>query len=102
MFINNFDFNFLSFLGQPKKVRVSRKKINIEFFVDLDEDIAGWYALGHHDPKEFLAIVVRQNPGIKLSCDEVKLIWAKFEHEDFLASIEKPTDSILPITFLAA
>jgi hypothetical protein len=47
-----------------------------------------------------LAIVVKQNPDVKLSCEQVKLAWAKFENPKFLELIDRPIYGSQPITLV--
>ncbi|MGH2414296.1 MAG: hypothetical protein ACRDEA_11540 [Microcystaceae cyanobacterium] len=58
-------------------------EIALKSFVDFYFDTVGWYAMGHHDPEEFLRAVVKREPNTPFSLAQVQLTWAKFEGNDF-------------------
>jgi hypothetical protein len=40
-------------------VREPPAKILVKEFIDIDLDIIGWYAFGHHHPQNFMAAVAQ-------------------------------------------
>lgn len=68
--------------SKTKTTRVDRP-IVLKPFVDLYLDTIGWYALGHHDPHEFLTAVTKKEPYADLSLEQVQLTWANFVESDF-------------------
>lgn len=82
------------------KTNQTERNIALKTFIDLYFDTAGWYALGHHEPKAFLAAVVKQQPyAKKFSTTQVQLTWAKFEGKDFEIT-EVPISGSQAITLL--
>lgn len=59
------------------------KPIQLKRFVNLELDISGWYAMGHHDPEDFLAAVVEQDAVYPFYVRRVKQGWAKFDGNQF-------------------
>lgn len=85
------------FVGSKKKR--SYTKIDLKFFVDLDCDTVGWYAIGHHDRQKFLAAVATEDPERHLSVDRVVLTWAMIEGDNFEV-FDKPVAGSQPITLV--
>lgn len=74
-------------------------EINLLYFVDLDNDLVGWYSLGHHDPDEFFAAVSEHNPDSLFLRDRVQLAWAKFADRRF-ELCHFPEAGFQPITYV--
>lgn len=79
------------------------KEINIQNFVDLSFDTAGWYALGHYEPKKFLANVIKHDSYYsRFSVNQVRLTWAKFKGDkNNFEIIDKPASGAVAITLIA-
>lgn len=88
----------LHLFSKAKTTQVKRE-IALKTFLDLYFDTVGWYAFGHHEPKAFLAAVVKQQPYTKFSTTQVRLTWAKFEGNEFEIS-EVPISGFQAITLL--
>ncbi|HAX89145.1 MAG TPA: hypothetical protein DCY91_23485 [Cyanobacteria bacterium UBA11370] len=66
-----------------EKTQATATPINLKPFVDFWLDTVGWYALGHHEPEQFIAAVVEKEPDCNYTPDQVQLAWAKFKGHDF-------------------
>jgi hypothetical protein len=84
---NFFQFNFF-------KVRQSNQIIELKRFINFDLDTFGWYALGHHSDKTFLAIVNQKEP-VRTPSYEIRRVWTEWEGDrlqeaSFFAPNAKP------------
>ncbi|QYO63943.1 hypothetical protein [Leptolyngbya sp. 7M] len=66
-----------------KKPSGVSRSIQLKHFIDLDLDIAGWYAWGHHSAEDFLAAVVEQDSSHPFYLQDAKQGWAKFDDSRF-------------------
>lgn len=62
---------------------VSSPQIAVRSFVDVEMDVEGWYALGHHAPKTFLAAVLEHESPEQLEQNDVEYLWAIFTGNNF-------------------
>lgn len=94
---------FIAKLMQFNRQNVNETKTVIipKPFVDLLLDATGWYAVGHHDQKKFLAAVIKEEkyPYTHWRSQHVKLAWAKFEGNNF-ELIEQHSKDAQPITLI--
>lgn len=88
---------WLSILNIKPKTKASNL-LDLKMFVDLDT--LGWYALGHHDPKEFLVVVAQKEPNTTiLSCDRVRWSWA-IVNENEIEEVSDLISEAKPITLI--
>uniref|UniRef100_B8HNW9 Uncharacterized protein n=1 Tax=Cyanothece sp. (strain PCC 7425 / ATCC 29141) TaxID=395961 RepID=B8HNW9_CYAP4 len=82
------------------KLVKSNPEIALKAFVDLDLDLFGYYAIGHHNKRDFLAVVQEQRPGYSLlSVENVQQVWAKFDGNDFV-EVDRHAAGAQPITLV--
>lgn len=94
MFINRLNIVF-----KNPKLEVN-PKICPKNFVDLYFDTAGWYAVGHHNPEQFLAVVTKHDSYYSgFSVAQVKQTWATFNGNDFEIT-NKPVPGAVAITII--
>jgi hypothetical protein len=92
--INKF---WLSILNIKPKTKESNL-LDLKMFVDLDT--LGWYALSHHDPKDFLVLVAQKEPNIMiLSGDRVRWSWAII-NENEMEEVSDLVSEAKPITLI--
>jgi hypothetical protein len=91
-------FNWLNLFGTQKNTQLLTYR-ELQFFVNFDYDTVGWYALGHHDTKEFLAAVAQQDTHTNFSTDQVQLTWAIFKDDNF-ETFDIPVKGSQPITLV--
>lgn len=72
-------------------------KIDLQEFVNIDLDVLGYYALGHHEPDLFLKALAKKEGYIQLSEHEVRRSWAVFKGKDF-EEVDELTSGAIPIT----
>ncbi|WNZ27016.1 hypothetical protein HJG54_29295 [Leptolyngbya sp. NK1-12] len=75
------------------------KPIQLKHFIDLDLDIAGWYAWGHHSAEDFLAVVVEQDFSHPFYLQDVKQGWANVAGSHF-EFVTQPLPGFQAITVL--
>lgn len=68
-------------------------------FIEIELDVAGWYAPGHHHPKDFISAIARQEKHYRLSENQVEQVWVKMDQQGGEYS-DKPVDGAEPITLL--
>ncbi|NEQ28602.1 MAG: hypothetical protein F6K28_58480 [Microcoleus sp. SIO2G3] len=81
--------------------RPSTSPIALQDFCDLELELSGWYALGHHNPAAFLEAVVARDPNANFSPQEVKLGWAAFRAGGF-DFVTRSLPGFQPITVIAS
>lgn len=52
-------------------------------FVDIEMDVEGWYAIGHHHPAAFLSAVAEHEPFKRLRRNHMEHLWAVFSGKNF-------------------
>lgn len=73
--------------------------IDLNYFVDLEFDRAGWYSLGHHDHDDFSAIVKAHDPDSLFSQQPVQLAWASISGQ-YVQLSHFPCSGFEPITYV--
>lgn len=73
--------------------------IAVRNFVDIDMDVEGWYALGHHDPKPFFAAVSNHEMSEQLERNDVEYLWAIFADNNF-ELFNEPAPGASPVTIV--
>lgn len=58
-------------------------EIIVRDFVDIEMDVEGWYAIGHHQPAAFFSAVAKHEPLNKLKRNHIEHLWAVFSGKDF-------------------
>ncbi|NJL22541.1 MAG: hypothetical protein HC895_19740 [Leptolyngbyaceae cyanobacterium SM1_3_5] len=61
----------------------STVSIALQSFFDFELDLYGWYALGHHDPANFLNAVAARDPKAGFLPQNVQQGWAAFRESGF-------------------
>lgn len=74
--------------------------IVLQFFCDLELELSGWYALGHHDPTEFLNAVLARGSKAKFLPPNVQQGWAAFRTDGF-DFVTRALPNFQPITVIA-
>jgi hypothetical protein len=77
----------------------ARRKIDLIIFLDIEQDTEGWFALGHHDPEEFIKAISERVYFTSVSADQVQLTWAKYDGHNFTV-FDKSGSGIQAITFV--
>lgn len=95
--IYNDKLNTLS--NRESNKTVESAAIEIKQFLDLELDICGWYALGHHSPDDFLAVILERDSVDLFHVRNVKQGWAKFDGNRF-EFVTPPLQGFQPITVL--
>lgn len=80
------------------KIRQWEQSIELKRFINFDMDTVGWYALGHHHDKTFLAIVDQKEP-FHMPFYEIRRVWAKLEGNQ-LREIRHFMPNAKPITII--
>jgi hypothetical protein len=80
------------------KPRRSPQKIELQRFVNFDLDTVGWYALGHHRDRVFLAIVKQRGP-LQSPFYEIRRVWAEQIGEG-ITELESSSPNAQPITVI--
>lgn len=97
---------FLSVLGvKPNETAThkqdaaseSSNEITVHPFIDFYLDVKGWYAMGHHHPKEFITAVRRHESHYSLTTNRVEQTWAKITEES-IEYLDQPAAGTQPIT----
>lgn len=66
-------------------------EIFVRDFVDIEMDVEGWYAIGHHSPAAFFTAVSKHESDWKLKRNCVEHLWAVFTEKNF-----ELFDTVLP------
>lgn len=74
-------------------------RIVLQEFVDIDWDARGWYAIGHHQPKLFIAAVAKYELTHKLRESHVEQSWARIEGQQ-VEWFDEPIEGTQPVTFM--
>lgn len=94
---------FSNWLGTTSALRrrtpTRDSPIFLKDFVDFDLDVVGLYAQGHYSPRDFLAAVKCREPHTKISVNQVRWTWAKFEGKE-LIEFKDPIPGTEPITLI--
>jgi hypothetical protein len=84
---------------QTAAVSEAVSEIVVREFVDTDLDVEGWYALGHHSTREFLASVGQQESLWRLKRNRVEHLWATISH-NHLELFDEAVPDTQPITVI--
>jgi hypothetical protein len=93
--------DFLSWYSRFQNLppAVSPPRIDVRGFIDLDSDIVGAYAVGHHPPASFLAAVRQFDPLLLAQPDKLRHSWATINGTEFKEVYPWQT-SAQPITLI--
>lgn len=72
-------------------------EIVLQRFIEIELDLAGWFALGHYRPKEFIKAVAKYENHRDLTEKRIKQAWAKVEGQR-IEYFEEPVAGAQPIT----
>jgi hypothetical protein len=80
----------------PTEQAKAASKINLQEFINIDLDVLGYFAVGHHEPDRFLKTVAKKE-GYFLPHERVRWSWAVFEGNKF-EEVDELTLGATPIT----
>lgn len=72
-------------------------EIVLQRFIEIELDVAGWFALGHHRPKEFINAVAKHENRRHLAEKRVERAWAKIEGNN-IEYFKQPVAGAYPVT----
>ncbi|MBW4618172.1 MAG: hypothetical protein KME17_02145 [Cyanosarcina radialis HA8281-LM2] len=80
----------------PTEQAKAASKIELQEFINIDLDVLGYFAVGHHEPERFLKTVAKQKGDFPPQ-ERVRWSWAVFEGNKF-EEVEELTLGATPIT----
>jgi len=74
-------------------------EVLVRDFVDVEMDVEGWYAIGHHSPTTFFTAVAKHESDWKLKQNCVEHLWAVFNGKNF-ELLDVATPEARPVTVI--